>query len=155
MDESLGMPGKNFIVRMADRLRAGKIGEASADRNAARDYLSRQHTLAALNVRLKSAIASDPRYAAVHCTVRPTDEAPERLQLRAGESIVTLRIAPDSDFFAVSGCGLGKRFSANPAHLQSDDVVLLSADENGSHPYGTEFGALDFLDDLVRARSAR
>ncbi|HLJ83956.1 MAG TPA: hypothetical protein VKT51_07300 [Candidatus Eremiobacteraceae bacterium] len=148
------MPGKNFIVRMADRLRSGKIGEANTDRDTARDYLSRQHTLAALTARLKSAIASDARYSTVHCSARPTDEAPERLQLRAGESIVTMRIAPGSEFFAVSGCGLGKRFSANPAHLQSDDVVLLSADENGTHPYGTEFGALDFLEDLVRTQSA-
>jgi hypothetical protein len=147
------MPGKNFIVRMADRLRAGKAGETSTDRDAARDYLSRQHTLAALNARLKSAIATDPRYATVRCTARPTDEAPERLQLRAGESIVTFRIAPDSEFFAVSGCGLGRRFSANPAHLQSDDVVLLSADESGPHPYGTEFSALDFLEDLLRPQS--
>jgi hypothetical protein len=148
------MPGKNFIVRMADRLRAGKAGETSGDRDAARDYLSRQHTLAALNVRLKSVISTDPRFSAVRCAARPSDETPERLQLRAGESIVTVRIAPSSEFFAVSGCGLGKRFSANPAHLQSDDVILLSADESGARPYGTEFSALDFLEDLVRAQSS-
>jgi hypothetical protein len=147
------MPGKNFIVRMADRLRAGKAGETSTDHNAARDFLSRRHTLAALNVRLKSAIAADPRYSAVRCTARPSEQTPERLQLRAGETIVTIRIGSDSEFFAVSGCGLGKRFSANPAHLQSDDVVLLTADENGATPYGTEFNALDFLEDLVRPQS--
>jgi hypothetical protein len=148
------MPGKNFIVRMADRLRAGKAGETTSDRDAARDYLSRQHILAALNSRLKTIMAADRRFSEMRRIARPSDETPTRIQLRAGETILTFRIAPESEFFAVGGSSLGKRFSANPAHLQSDDVVLLSADENGPNPYGTEFGALDFLEDLVRTRIA-
>ncbi len=143
------MPGKNFIVRMADRLRAGHAGAPTADRDSARDFVSRQHILAALYIRLKRLMAGDARFSSTRCSASPSVDAPVRLQLRHGEAIVTIRIAPDSEYFLVSGSGIGKRFSANPAHLQSDDVVLLSADESGSDPFGTEFTAADFIEDLI------
>lgn len=148
------MPGKNFIVRMADRLRAGNAGKAASERDAAHDFLSRQHILAALAARLKSKIDAEPRFAGVSATVRPSIDAPERIQLRCRERIVTIRIAPGSEYFIVGGSGLGKRFSANPAHMQSDDVVLLYADEAASVQYGTEITALDILKDLAEDRSS-
>jgi hypothetical protein len=66
-----------------------------------------------------------------------------------GSRVVTIRIAPDTDTYHVSGSRLGKRFSANPAHLQNDDIVLLVADEASATPFGTEYTAVDFLEDLV------
>jgi hypothetical protein len=145
------MPGKNIIVRMADRLRAGKAhdSEGAAKHAAAESFASRQHILARLGKRLAVLIAADSRFSKIRSVAKPSADRPERLMIVFGGRIVTIRIAPDTDVYHVSGSNLGKRFSANPAHLQSDDIVLLVADEGSSTPYGTELTALDFLEDLV------
>jgi hypothetical protein len=150
------MPGKNIIVRMADRLRAGKTHESQGATHAAADsFASRQHILAQLGKRLALVIAGDRRFATIRYVAKPSTEQPERLMLVFGERVVTIRIAPDTDTYHVGGSGLGKRFSANPAHLQSDDIVLLTADEASNAPFGSEFTALDFLEDLcTRVSSA-
>jgi hypothetical protein len=144
------MPGKNIIVRMADRLRTGKGHEPGGATHAAADsFASRQYILAQLGKRLAIRIADDPRFSTVRYVAKPSAERPERLMLVCGGRVVTLRIAPDTDTYHASGSRLGKRFSANPAHLQSDDIVLLVADEASVTPFGAEFTALDFLEDLV------
>jgi hypothetical protein len=144
------MPGKNIIVRMADRLRAGKTRESGGDRKHAADsFASRQHILAQFGKRLALRIAEDSRFSKIRYVAKPSAERPERLMLVFGARVVTIRIAVDTDAYHVSGSTLGKRFSANPAHLQSDDVILLGADEGSATPFGTEFTALDFLKDLV------
>ena len=145
------MPGKNIIVRMADRLRAGKgtESETAARQTAADSFASRQHVLAQLGKRLASLIAADSRFSKIRYVPKPSAEQPERLMVVFGERIVTIRIARDSDAYHVAGSSLGKRFAANPPHMQSDDVVLLVADEGGAAPYGTERTALDFLEELV------
>jgi hypothetical protein len=144
------MPGKNIIVRMADRLRAGKALEPdSAAKHAADSFASRQHILAQLGKRLAMRIADEPRFSAVRYVVKPSQEQPERLMLVFGGRIVTIRIAPDTDTYHVSGSRLGKRFSANPARLQSDEIVLLVADAASATPFGAEFTARDFLEELV------
>jgi hypothetical protein len=145
------MPGKNIIVRMADRLRAGKREETLGveKRAASESFSSRQHILARLGDRFAERIASDERFAKVRCVVKPQDERPERIMLVHRERVVNIRIAANSDHFSVAGSGIGKRLSANPAHLQGDDVVLLVADEAGDTPFGTEISARDFLEDLI------
>jgi hypothetical protein len=145
------MPGKNIIVRMADRLRAGKAQEfdRAAKSAAAGSFASRQHILAHLGKRVAHRLADDPRFALVRAVAKPSAELPERLMIVFGARVVTIRIAPDTDTYLVSGSGLGKRFSANPAHLQSDEIVLLGADEVSATAFGTEFTALDFLEELV------
>ena len=145
------MPGKNIIVRMADRLRAGKASKSggAAKHAAAESFASRQHILAQLARRISVLIADDSRFSKIRSVAKPSADEPDRLMVVSGGRIVTIRIAPDTDVYHVSGSRLGKRFSANPAHLQSDDIVLLVADENGSSAYGTELTALDFLEDLV------
>ncbi len=145
------MPGKNIIVRMADRLRAGKghqTGEAAVHA-AAESFPSRQHILAQLARRFAVLIAGETRFSNIRSVAKPSADEPDRLMVVFGERIVTIRIAPDTDVYHVSGSKLGKRFSANPAHLQSDDIVLLVADEGSSSAYGTELTALDFLEDLT------
>jgi hypothetical protein len=145
------MPGKNIIVRMADRLRAGTAHESerAAKSSAADSFASRQFILAQLGKCFALNIAGDQRFSQVRCVTKPLGEQPERLLLVSGTRVVTIRIAPDADTFLVSGSGLGKRFSANPAHMQSDDIVLLGADEKSETPFGSEFTALDFLNELV------
>jgi hypothetical protein len=145
------MPGKNIIVRMADRLRAGKPEETLGleKRAASESFSSRQHILARLGDRFAERIALGGRFANIRCVVKPQHDLPERIMLVHGERVVNIRIAADSDHFKVAGCGIGKRFSANPAHLQGDDVVLLLADETGNTPFGTEISARDFLEDLM------
>jgi hypothetical protein len=145
------MPGKNIIVRMADRLRASKREEALGleKRAASESFSSRQHILARLGDRLAERIALDGRFGQVRCVVKPQHDRPERIMLVRGERVVNIRIAADSDHFRVAGSGIGKRFSANPAHLQGDDVVLLVADEGGSTPFGTEISAKDLLEELL------
>jgi hypothetical protein len=145
------MPGKNIIVRMADRLRAGKNREsAGAAKHAAADsFASRQYILAQLGKRLAIHIADDPHFSKIRYVAKSSAERPERLMLVFGSRVVTIRIAPDTDTYHVSGSRLGKRFSANPAHLQNDDIVLLVADEASATPFGTEYTAVDFLEDLV------
>ena len=145
------MPGKNIIVRMADRLRAGKVEESLGDENraAAESFFSRQHILARLGARFAERIAAGGRFDMIRCIVKPRDEHPERIMLVRGERVVNIRIAADTDHFKVAGSGIGKRFSANPAHLQGDDVVLLVADVSGSTQFGTEISAGDFLEDLL------
>ena len=115
------MPGKNIIVRMADRLRAGKSDETK----------------------------DVSRHAPIRCIVKPDADRPDRVMLVRAERVMTVRISPDTDYFNVGGFRLGKRFSANPAHLQSDDSVLLLADEASAAAFGTEVTAVDFLEDLV------
>jgi hypothetical protein len=146
------MPGKNIIVRMADRLRAGKREETLGveKRAASESFSSRQHILARLADRIAERIASGGRFATIRCVVKPQHDRPERIMLVHGERVVNIRIAAESDHFSVAGSGIGKRFSANPAHLQGDDVVLLVADETGSTPFGTEISAKDLLEDLFR-----
>jgi hypothetical protein len=145
------MAGKNIIVRMADRLRAGKAHESeAAARHAAVDsFASRQHILAQLHKRFAALIAGDSRFSKIRAVAKPSLEGPERLMIVFGERIITIRIAPDTDIYQVAGSKLGKRFSANPAHMQNDDIVLLVADEGSTTAYGTERTALDFLEDLV------
>ena len=145
------MPGKNIIVRMADRLRAGKISESGETKKAAasESFASRQHILAQLGRRLAERIVADGRFASIKCVVKPSPEQPERVMLVRAERVLTLRISPEIDHFIAGGSGLGKRFSANPAHLQSDDVVLLVADEASMKPFGAEITAVDFLEDLL------
>ena len=94
-------------------------------------------------------IAGDSRFSKIRSVAKPSADEPERLLVVFGERIVTFRIAPDTDLYHVSGSKLGKRFSANPAHLQSDDIVLLVADQGSPSAYGTELTALDFLEDLT------
>jgi hypothetical protein len=144
------MPGKNIIVRMADRLRAGNAAEAEgvAHHAATESFASRQHILAQLGKRLAERIAADNHFAKIRCVAKPSLEKPERIMLVQNERVVTIRISPDSEYFSVGGFGLGKRFSANPAHLQSDDVVLLVADATSTSPFGAEVTAVDFLEDL-------
>ena len=144
------MPGKNIIVRMADRLRAGKAAEAEgvAHHEAAESFGSRQHLLARLGKRLAERIAADKRFAAIRCVAKPGFELPERIMLVQNERVITIRISPDSEYFTVGGFALGKRFSANPAHLQGDDIVLLVADTSSTSPFGAEVTAVDFLEDL-------
>jgi hypothetical protein len=146
------MPGKNIIVRMADRLRAGKLDETlgAEKRAASESFSSRQHILARLGARFAERIGAVGRFAKIRCVVKPQDDRPERIMLVHGARVVNIRIAADTDHFRVAGSGIGKRFSANPAHLQGDDVVLLVADENGSMPFGSEISAGDFLEDLLR-----
>jgi hypothetical protein len=136
---------------MADRLRAGKTSDSEgiAKHAASESFASRQHILAQLGKRFGGCIAADARYAGIKYVVKPHPERPERVMLVRSERVVTIRISPDADSFSVGGSGLGKRFSANPAHLQSDDVVLLVADEATATPFGTEFTAVDFLEDLL------
>lgn len=145
------MPGKNIIVRMADRLRAGKRDETVGveKRAASESFSSRQHILSRLNDRFVEKIADDGRFAAIRIVVKPDQDLPERMMLVRDERIVTIRIAAESDHFKVAGSGIGKRFSANPAHLQGDDVVLFVADESGGTPFGTEVSARDFLEDIL------
>lgn len=146
------MPGKNIIVRMADRLRAGKAAEVEGVAQhaaAAESFTSRQHILAQLCVRLTERIAADDRFAKIRCVAKPLADTPERIMLVRNERVVTIRIATDSEYFSVGGFSIGKKFSANPAHLQGDDIVLLLADESSVNPYGTEISALDFLEDLA------
>jgi uncharacterized protein (DUF4415 family) len=145
------MPGKNIIVRMADRLRAGKTNETErvAKQTASESFASRQHILARLAKRLSERIAADARFAEIRCVVRPDSERPERIMLVRNERVVTVRISPDTEYFSVGGFGLGKLFSANPAHLQSDDIVLLVADVSSITPFGTEVTAVDILADLA------
>jgi hypothetical protein len=146
------MPGKNIIVRMADRLRAGKIDESDGSKKVAASdsFASRQYILAQLARRLAERIAADGRFTGVRCIVKPAPERPERVMLVRAERVVTLRISPKIDHFIGGGSGLGKRFSANPAHLQSDDIVLLVADEASAQPFGAEVTAADFLEDLLQ-----
>ena len=145
------MPRKNMIVRMEDKLRANKRDESlGLEKRAASESLSsRQNILARLGDRLAERIASDGRVAKVRCVVKPQDDRPERIMLVHGERVVNIRIAADTDHFRVAGSGIGKRFSAKPAHLQGDDVVLLVADEGGSTPFGTEISAKDLLEELL------
>jgi hypothetical protein len=145
------MPGKNIIVRMADRLRAGKAHESdgAAKHAATESFASRQHILAQLARRISVLIAAESRFSKIRSVAKPSADEPDRLMVVSGGRVVTIRIAPDTDVYHVSGSNLGKRFSANPAHLQSDDIVLLVADEDGASAYGTELTALDFLEDLV------
>ena len=145
------MPGKNIIVRMADRLRAGKADEPrdAAKQAASESFASRQHILAQLGKRLVERIAADARFADIRCVVKPNADRPERIMLVRNERVVTIRISSDTDYFSVGGFGFGKRFSANPAHLQGDDVVLLVADASSAAAFGTEVTAVDFLQDLV------
>jgi hypothetical protein len=145
------MPGKNIIVRMADRLRAGKLDETvGVEKRAASDsFSSRQHILSRLKDRIVERISSEARFAKIRIAVKPNADRPERIMLVRDERVVTIRIAAESDHFRVAGSGIGKRFSANPAHLQGDDVVLLVADEAGRSAFGTEISASDFLEDLL------
>jgi hypothetical protein len=145
------MPGKNIIVRMADRLRAGKLSESqgSEKRAATETFASRQYILAQLGKRLTARIAADERFAGIRCVIKPTSEQPDRIMLVRRERVVAIRISPETDCFIVGGSSLGKRFSANPAHLQSDEIVLLIADESAPSPFGSEVTAADFLDDLI------
>src|SRR4029077_8096959 len=131
------MPGKNIIVRMADRLRAGKLDTTDGvEKHAASEsFSSRQHILNRLKDRLRERIADDARYAAIRIVVKPHEDRAERVMLVRDERIVTIRISAEADHFKVAGSGIGKRFSANPAHLQGDDVVLLVADESGGTPF--------------------
>ena len=147
------MPGKNIIVRMADRLRAGKLEETpgAEKRAASESYSSRQHILARLGDRLAERVAGDERFAGVRCIVKPNGSLPQRVMLVCGERVVTIRVAADTDHFSVAGSGIAKRFSANPAHLQGDDVVLLTADETGSMPFGAEISAVEILEDLLQS----
>src|ERR1022692_4894048 len=141
------MPGKNIIVQMADRLRAGKAAgpEGAARHAASESFASRQYILAQLGKRLTERIAADLRFVKIRCLAKPSSDEPERIMLVRNERVVTVRISPDSEYFSVGGFGLGKQFSANPAHLQGDDIVLLVADESSVSPFGTEVTALDFL----------
>jgi len=145
------MPGKNIIVRMADRLRAGRLNETVGieKRAASESFSSRQHILSRLKERIVERIAADERFATIRIVVKPNDDHPERIMLVRDERVVTIRIAAESDHFRVAGSGIGKRFSANPAHLQGDDVVLLVADESGRTPFGNEVSASDILEDLL------
>jgi hypothetical protein len=137
---------------MADRLRAAKSDETKdvSKRDASESFPSRQHILSQLGKRLAARIAADVRFAQIRCIVKPDNDRPDRVMLVRAERVMTVRISPDTDHFNVGGFTLGKRFSANPAHLQSDDIVLLLADESSAAAFGAEVTAVDFLEDLVR-----
>jgi hypothetical protein len=145
------MPIKNIIVRMADRLRAGEAGadKGTAKHVAADSFASRQNILSRLRECLAARIKADARYSPIRCVAKPDPKEPVRIVLVHGERILTVRIARDAEYYTVSGSGLGKRFSANPAHMQSDEIVLLVADESATLPFGAEVTANDFLEDLV------
>lgn len=142
-----GAVPKNIIVQMADRLRAGQAGAArDRARQPARDsFESRAHVLKTLAER-SAALAADARFAGVKVIARP-----DRMHLRHGTRIVTVRISPEIDHFSVSGSRLGSKFSANPAHLQEGAAVLIVIDDAGGSGYGAEVGARELLEDLIRS----
>jgi hypothetical protein len=139
-------PPKNFIVRLADHLRSGAAG-AAGDDAASKTFESRRELLTRLYARLAQLAPAQPG-PLVRVIAKPNVEAVERLMLRCETKIVTLQIGPESEYVIASGCGLGRRFTANPAHLQGDDPVLMAADA-GASSYGTEYRAVDFLADAV------
>ncbi|HKW45249.1 MAG TPA: hypothetical protein VJN22_06280 [Candidatus Eremiobacteraceae bacterium] len=137
---------------MADRLRAGKLAESQEPKkhSAPESFASRQYILAQLGKRLAAGIKAYERFAGVRIVIKPDPERPDRIMLVCGERVITIRISPETDCFIVGGSNLGKLFSANPAHLQSDEVVLLVADESAVSPFGSELTAADFLEDLLK-----
>ena len=85
---------------------------------------------------------------------KPNDGDPVRLMLRCGTRIVTFKISESSEFFDVAGSGLGRRFTANPAHLQGDDPVLIAA-EATERSYGSEHLAADFMTEAASGTTGR
>jgi len=144
-------PPKNFIVRLADHLRSGAAGSANED-VASKTFESRRELLTRLAARC-AGLAPSLQGPRVTVIAKPDADAVERLMLRCETKIVTLRIAPASEYVLAAGCGLGRRFTANPAHLQSDDPVLMAADD-GTPSYGTEYHAVDFLADAAAGTDA-
>src|SRR4029077_20232713 len=102
------MPIKNIIVRMADRLRAGEAGsDKDATAHASADsFASRQNILHRLYGCLAARVAADARYSPIKCIVKPDIEKPTRVMLVRDERVVTLRIAPGSEYYTVAGSGI-------------------------------------------------